>query len=202
MANSKIDKPSWAIKAKPSPADTAPVRVNDDLASLPRKRAEAKAFGVKRYYTGKPCKHGHMRERITSNGHCVRCRTLQERPRLENPRFNPMKNKMAARARKRRRLRCLEMIAGGEPKCARCGCDDLRFLEMNHKFGGGGDERYLKGPNGARIPTGYDMQNSILNGSRGVEDLEVLCRPCNAIHWLELKHGIVSLRVVYEKGGA
>jgi 5-methylcytosine-specific restriction endonuclease McrA len=36
-------------------------------------RAEAKAAGLKRYYTGKPCKRGHMTERLTSNLTCVEC---------------------------------------------------------------------------------------------------------------------------------
>ncbi|MCT8156581.1 hypothetical protein H0Z14_27080, partial [Klebsiella aerogenes] len=29
--------------------------------------------GLKRYYTGKQCKHGHDSERWVYNGHCVEC---------------------------------------------------------------------------------------------------------------------------------
>jgi hypothetical protein len=29
--------------------------------------------GLKRYFTGKPCKHGHVAERMVSNGCCVEC---------------------------------------------------------------------------------------------------------------------------------
>lgn len=36
-------------------------------------RAEAKAKGLKRYFTGKPCKHGHIAERMTSGGNCLVC---------------------------------------------------------------------------------------------------------------------------------
>ena len=36
-------------------------------------RAEAKALGLKRYFTGKPCKHEHVAERQVSNGKCVEC---------------------------------------------------------------------------------------------------------------------------------
>jgi hypothetical protein len=36
-------------------------------------RAEAKAKGLKRYFTGKPCKHGHVAERQVSNATCVEC---------------------------------------------------------------------------------------------------------------------------------
>lgn len=36
-------------------------------------RKEAKERGLKTYYTGKPCKHGHLSERYTKNGTCVEC---------------------------------------------------------------------------------------------------------------------------------
>jgi len=36
-------------------------------------RSEAKALGLKRYFTGKPCKHGHYVEKITANGTCATC---------------------------------------------------------------------------------------------------------------------------------
>lgn len=37
-------------------------------------RAEAKAAGLKRYFTGLLCKHAHVSERVTMNGACVACR--------------------------------------------------------------------------------------------------------------------------------
>ena len=36
-------------------------------------RKEAKAQGLKRYFTGKPCKHGHVEERLVSNSNCAQC---------------------------------------------------------------------------------------------------------------------------------
>lgn len=36
-------------------------------------RAEAKAKGLTRYFTGKPCKYGHIKERMVSNGRCFTC---------------------------------------------------------------------------------------------------------------------------------
>lgn len=36
-------------------------------------RAEAKALGLPRYFTGHPCKSGHVRERLVSNGVCLDC---------------------------------------------------------------------------------------------------------------------------------
>jgi hypothetical protein len=33
----------------------------------------AKELGLPRYFTGKPCKNGHIAERITGSGHCTIC---------------------------------------------------------------------------------------------------------------------------------
>lgn len=43
-----------------------------DTANLPKTRAEAKATGAKYYFTGEPCKHGHVAPRKTK-GACVEC---------------------------------------------------------------------------------------------------------------------------------
>lgn len=34
---------------------------------------EARRQGLKRYYTGRPCKHGHLAERRTNHGQCCEC---------------------------------------------------------------------------------------------------------------------------------
>lgn len=36
-------------------------------------RNEAKRLGLKRYFTGKPCVHGHVSERLVYNHTCVEC---------------------------------------------------------------------------------------------------------------------------------
>lgn len=41
---------------------------------LPQKRLEAKKLQVKRYFTGKPCKNGHIAERNTITGKCTECK--------------------------------------------------------------------------------------------------------------------------------
>jgi hypothetical protein len=43
-----------------------------DIKNLPKTRAEAKTLGVKYYFTGEPCKHGHIAPRKTK-GACVEC---------------------------------------------------------------------------------------------------------------------------------
>jgi 5-methylcytosine-specific restriction endonuclease McrA len=49
-------------------------------------RSEAKAKGLKRYFTGNLCKHGHVAERVTANGCCVTCgKEIDRRWRKANP---------------------------------------------------------------------------------------------------------------------
>lgn len=43
-----------------------------DTTNLPKTRAEAKAQGAPHYFTGEPCKHGHVAPRKTK-GACVEC---------------------------------------------------------------------------------------------------------------------------------
>lgn len=43
-----------------------------DTSNLPKTRAEAKAIGATHYFTGEPCKHGHIAPRKTK-GACVEC---------------------------------------------------------------------------------------------------------------------------------
>lgn len=43
-----------------------------DTTNLPRTRKEAQAIGAKYYFTGEPCKHGHVAPRKTK-GSCVEC---------------------------------------------------------------------------------------------------------------------------------
>ena len=79
-------------------------------------------------------------------------------------------------------------------KCAVCGCEDTRFLEVNHVKGGGGGEHKTRGKN--------VTDNLILlihTGKRGIEDLNLLCKPCNGIDHLEREFGKTGLRVVWKK---
>lgn len=41
-------------------------------------RQEAHALGLSHYFTGKPCKHGHIAQRIAGNGSCVECDRVQQ----------------------------------------------------------------------------------------------------------------------------
>lgn len=53
-----------------------------DTTNLPKTRAEAKAAGAKYYFTGEPCKHGHVAPRKTK-GACVECLKVEWAQALE-----------------------------------------------------------------------------------------------------------------------
>lgn len=86
------------------------------------------------------------------------------------------------------RRQAMQLVGRGLVACVRCGCDRSELLEINHKEGGGGKE--LRG-------TGHKFYREIAKLRRAVDDLELLCRPCNAIHYLELKYGPLPFRVVW-----
>lgn len=54
-------------------------------------RAEANARGLKRYFNGNPCKHGHVGERRTSTGLCVECSRYLARGYARADRADPVK---------------------------------------------------------------------------------------------------------------
>ncbi|WP_186083602.1 hypothetical protein [Burkholderia gladioli] len=52
----------------------------------PRKiisRDSARAEGLARFFTGKPCRNGHKAERFVSNGRCVQCSVSNARKHYE-----------------------------------------------------------------------------------------------------------------------
>jgi len=93
----------------------------------------------------------------------------------------------------------LEVLARVDPamKCAMCGCDDTRFLEVNHIKGGGHKEREVYNEDGH--DWGHNMILLIYRGKRGLEDLNLLCRACNSIDYLERAFGHTGLKVVCDK---
>ena len=48
------------------------------------KRKEAMLAGQAHYFTGKPCKHGHVDKRLTINGMCCECSRIKNNKRYES----------------------------------------------------------------------------------------------------------------------
>lgn len=63
--------------------------ITETRSDLPASRAEAKRLGYKHYFTGKPCKHGHVDIRLVSTANCVSCcKKYSEEWNLKYPDYN------------------------------------------------------------------------------------------------------------------
>ena len=49
------------------------------MSQLPVTRSEAKALGAPQYFTGKPCKQGHLAPKFTCSGSCTECLAARRR---------------------------------------------------------------------------------------------------------------------------
>lgn len=52
-------------------------------------RADARAKGLTRYYSGMPCKHGHLTERYVAGWVCIGCLDIIHKGYLKNPDLKP-----------------------------------------------------------------------------------------------------------------
>jgi len=57
------------------------------------KRKEAIDQGIYKYFTGKPCKHGHTAERYSNNGDCCSCSKTKYENNKRNPEWVSKDNK-------------------------------------------------------------------------------------------------------------
>lgn len=64
-------------------------------------RRDALAAGLKRYFTGKPCKNGHVAERHVSGGGCVVCAVERSQKPEVKERWREYTRKPETKARKR-----------------------------------------------------------------------------------------------------
>ena len=114
----------------------------------------------------------------------------RERILKHDKEYNATHREDKRRYHQERKLKVLQKISGLEkPRCVTCACDDLRLLEINHTDGGGRRER--------RTISYALLLVHILNGTRKTDDLNVLCRGCNAVHYLKIKYGDIPMRVVW-----
>lgn len=140
-------------------------------------RADARALGLLRYFTGEACSKGHVAERSTSNHRCVTCR---KNDAVAWRKAHPEKTNADGRARwQRLRAQCVEALGGA---CECCSEDELAFLAIDHRHGGGNAHRRSIGiPSGS----GGKMHVWILRqiekiGLEAVkQDFRILCFNCN-----------------------
>lgn len=108
---------------------------------------------------------------------------VEKNPNLKQKFFEYSAQKNIEYSNKRNkqiRKRVLLLVGKGKINCCSCGCNDERLLEINH-INGNGNFEYKK--IGGPIKLWY----KIASLQRGTEDLNILCRVCNALDYLERK---------------
>lgn len=153
-------------------------------------RKEARAKGLKRYFTGKPCVNGHTCGRYTSDGICVICKGARQKEwRQENKRYvvrkrhedylktrtqHAVSNKAWRLANPEASLAILRNRKARKRQAqGRHTASDIRKL---HK-----DQRG-KCLCGGALGTVYHVDHKTLlsrGGSNWPSNLQLLCGPCN-----------------------
>lgn len=59
-------------------------------------RKDALVRGLKRFFTGKPCRHGHLCEKITSSKQCMECNRVRCAKRMQDTAFRQNAAKLSA----------------------------------------------------------------------------------------------------------
>jgi len=136
------------------------------------RRVEARKLSLTRYFNGKPCKEGHIAERLVSSGQCIVCTHARSRPRLKAYLKTPHGKAVVNGRRKTNRTKLkAEVITHYGGKCACCGEAELSFLCMDHIEGGGNKHRREEGK--AKELTNWLKRNNYPEG------FQVLCANCN-----------------------
>ena len=148
-------------------------------------RVKARIAGEQAYFTGKPCKKGHMDWRNTSTGQCKTCMReyFHNNPKAYYDKTagwvakNPMKRREALRKSDAKR-RSQKLGNGGEytaeeidalfkkqrGKCANCNSSILKSYHADH------------------------IMPLALGGENYIKNIQLLCPPCNLRKWA--KHPI------------
>ena len=88
---------------------------------------------------------------------------------------------------KRVREKAIECLGGKQ--CVNCGCNEFSLLEINHINGGGRKE--------AKTKQNRQLYREIINGKVDLSDYNVLCRVCNALHYVQNIIGIEGHEVLW-----
>ncbi len=104
------------------------------------------------------------------------------RKRRESPDYDPEEERRKWREQ-HRHLREAAMDRLGGRTCSNCRCDNVAILEINHVHGGG--RQALKDTQNRKL------YRSIVNDKVDLSEYNVLCRVCNALHYVR---DVLSIR--------
>ncbi len=85
------------------------------------------------------------------------------------------------------RERAIEKLGGAH--CANCGYDEFSILEINHIHGGGRKE--------LKATQNRQLYRAIMNDKVDLSDYNVLCRICNALHYVQDILGVAGHKVLW-----
>ena len=119
--------------------------VPDSCQDYPRSRSEAVSLGLRRYFTGKICKNGHLEQRDIKHG-CMGCRRARESVREKTPEGRAKKRAAERRRRKTEAGRKAE-YARRKRKLERIKSDPV-LLAAYRKKQRDRKRRYASTPNG------------------------------------------------------
>lgn len=148
-------------------------------------RAEAKAAGLKRYFTGVPCKYGHVCDRNVASWGCVKCRVAgNQQWHKDNPfttRSVAQKKKIRKKQMDRRRDNAAHVFElKRSMKCPKCGFDHPAALHFHHTRDKTTEISKMVRGVGAGLSTILAEINKCI----------VLCANCHAVeHWDKRQQG-------------
>ncbi len=149
-------------------------------------------FGELGYHPGVAEKHTRYRStekgRLKHREHMREYMIAWRKRRKEDPSYNPDEERKKWREQ-HQRVRELAMEKLGGKKCADCGCNEFAILEINHILGGGRKE----------LKNGQNRQlyRAIVNDKVDLNEYNVLCRVCNALHYVRDILGITGHQVLW-----
>jgi hypothetical protein len=134
----------------------------------------------------------HNRYRATEKGKLKHREHMREymigwrKRRKESADYNPEEERRKWREQHQRvRERAMERLGGKQ--CSNCGCDEFSVLEINHINGGG--RKALK------TTQNRQLYRDIVNDKVNLSEYNVLCRVCNALHYVQDILGVEGHKV-------
>lgn len=176
---------------------------------IPVTRAEAIAAGERLYFTGRPCKRGHLAPRMVANRLCVECNkaACSDWHAANREAANARRMEWTARNRQRHYRNCLAYQRRHPDK--HCAHQSRRRAQARARAGRYTDAdvaRIMRAQRGRCASCRCDLSTGkhidhihplALGGSNGPENIQLLCPPCNqkkgAKHPIEWRQSLGGL---------
>ena len=136
----------------------------------------------------------HNRYRATTKGKQKHREHMREymlewrNRRKQSSDYDPEEERRKWREQHQRvRERAMEVLGG--KICANCGCDEYSLLEINHINGGG--------RMASKKMSNRQLYRAIMNGKLDLSEYNVLCRVCNALHYVQKILGVKGHQVLW-----